>query len=448
MGRFWPHEHPRHAVRDNSLTLHNCLAPSKLHALASFFRNFNLRLVLVCAMAIAISFPTGVVSTAKFLLLLGALGFLVTAILRGHKLKNTTAPHWTSAAILLALAGLALSMLWATAPIDEALHAWTKHTKLAMVPVIILLLRTRAEALRAMTCFLAMQAIILLLSWLSWLHLPMPFPTFATAERKYLVFAGQLDQPIMMALAAAVFWHLRKDIGLRSRNGFIASVGIVTLSLLSVLGIQYGRTGQVVAMATVAITIFWTVPRRYKILALLSPLVVAALAFAVSPQVQTRMGQVWQESNSYKASGDIESSSGERLNYWRRSLQAIAEQPVQGYGVGSWNMQYNRMEGGKGRIHTYQIRNPHEEFLLWTVEAGLFGLLLLAGIFIASFRDSLRMQSSAQRATFSTILAILIACAFNSALFDAAIGDFLCVCLGLCLAWGLRQGDGHPSRAV
>ncbi len=399
-------------------------------------------------MAIAISFPTGVVSTAKFLLLLGGLVFFVTAILRGQKLKNAAVPHWTSAAVLLALAGLALSMLWTTAPLDEALHAWTKHTKLVMIPVIILLLRTRTEALRAMTCFLAMQAIILLLSWLSWLHVPMPFPTFAKPGEDYLVFAGHLDQPIMMALAAAVFWHLRKDIGLCSRNGFIASVAIAVLSLLNILGIQFGRTGQVVAMAMLAAAIFWTIPRRYKMLAVISPIMVAALVFAASPQVQTRMGQVWQESSSYQASGDIASSSGERLNYWRRSLQAIAEQPVQGYGVGSWNMQYNRMEGGKGRFHTYQIRNPHEEFLLWAVEAGLFGLLLLAGIFIASFRDSLRMQNSAQRATISAILATLIACAFNSALFDAAIGDFLCVCLGLCLAWGLRQGDAHPSLAV
>ncbi len=31
------------------------------------------------------------------------------------------------------------------------------------------------------------------------------------------------------------------------------------------------------------------------------------------------------------------SSSGERLNFWHRSVQAIAERPWSGFGVGSFN---------------------------------------------------------------------------------------------------------------
>jgi O-antigen ligase len=130
---------------------------------------------------------------------------------------------------------------------------------------------------------------------------------------------------------------------------------------------------------------------------------------------------------------------GERLNYWRRSLQAIRERPVAGFGVGSWNMQYNRLEGGKGRLHTWNIRNPHQEFLLWMVEAGILGMLMIGAVFGAAIKDSLRMHTAAQRAAQSAVLAIGVSCLFNASLYDAQVGDYLCVALAIVLAFGLRS---------
>ena len=64
--------------------------------------------------------------------------------------------------------------------------------------------------------------------------------------------------------------------------------------------------------------------------------------------------------------------------------------------------------------------------------------MLLLGIFGSIFRVSLRMEVAPRRATQSTLLAIVIACLFNCALYDALIGDYLCVTLALCLAAGLK----------
>lgn len=389
-------------------------------------------------MAAAVSFPMGVISTAKALLLVGGLLVLLTDMWGRKQFRATRVPHWSSIAIFLALGGLALSLLWTTAPSDEAAHAWAKHAKLAMIPLIVALLQTRAEALRAVTWFLGAQALVLVLSWLQVFHVPLPFPTQSSPGRDYLVFAGHLDQPIMTGLATAVFWHLRGELGLAGRRGLSVASAVVALASVNVLVIQFGRTGHLVALALLGAAVFWAIPRRYKLLALLSPVIVAGAIAAGSPQVQHRMALVWQESSNYQSSGNIESSSGERLNYWKRSLQAFVERPLAGYGVGSWNMQYNRMEGGKGRFHTWQIRNPHQEFLLWMVEAGLAGLLLLCGVFAAAVRDGLRAQAAAQRAVLSVVIAMLVSCIFNSALFDAQIGDYLCTALALALAFSLR----------
>ena len=104
-------------------------------------------------------------------------------------------------------------------------------------------------------------------------------------------------------------------------------------------------------------------------------------------------------------------------------------------------MQYNRMEGGKGRFHTHQIRNPHQEFLLWMVEMGAIGLALLVGVFAAAARDARQMPVPARRAVASMLIAMAVSCIFNSALYDAQIGDYLCVALGLALAIGWRTRD-------
>ena len=94
------------------------------------FRSLNLRLVLACVLALAVSFPTAVIGLAKALALVGTLGLLLVQAWRGRTSGagvKSSAMDWTSAAVLIALAAMAVSLSWTTAPLDEAVHAWVKH---------------------------------------------------------------------------------------------------------------------------------------------------------------------------------------------------------------------------------------------------------------------------------------------------------------------------------
>ena len=75
------------------------------------------------------------------------------------------------------------------------------------------------------------------------------------------------------------------------------------------------------------------------------------------------------------------------------------------------------------------------------------GIVLLIGILASIFRLSLRMDVAERRATQSALLATVIACLFNCALYDALIGDHLCVTLALCLAAGLKP-DAQVCRPL
>jgi O-antigen ligase len=91
--------------------------------------------------------------------------------------------------------------------------------------------------------------------------------------------------------------------------------------------------------------------------------------------------------------------------------------------------------------------NPHQEYLLWSVELGVGGLLLFVAALVCVARDALRFPRPVKRATLAVLCAITIACLFNSALYDDLMGDFLCISLGLLMAMGTRRtgtGTGAP----
>ena len=130
------------------------------------------------------------------------------------------------------------------------------------------------------------------------------------------------------------------------------------------------------------------------------------------------------------------SSSGLRLHFWHRSVQSIKESPLLGSGVGSWSNEYNRIEK-KFTLKNVEVNkrgNPHQEYLLWGVQLGIPGILLFLGFLVAVFRDTLTADTAPARAAQSVLVALAVACFFNSSVYDALIGDFFCVALGLMLA--------------
>jgi O-antigen ligase len=132
---------------------------------------------------------------------------------------------------------------------------------------------------------------------------------------------------------------------------------------------------------------------------------------------------------------------GWRFNAWHRSLQALQDQPLVGHGVGSWTPAVKKFEGPKAD-ETFGLNNysnPHQEYLLWGVELGIFGILLLVLLMACVIWDSRHFSQSYQRACLSILATVSVASLFNSIIFDDLIGDYLCISLGLLLAAGYRE---------
>ena len=275
-----------------------------------------------------------------------------------------------------------------------------------------------------------------------------PLPWVAEHTTQNVVFSTYLDQSIMLAATAAVFWHLRQD-GLWPKwLGLAAAL----LALANALLLLEGRTGYLIALSSLSLGLMWAMPSRYRLATMVvTPLVVLLTLSLVSTQIHERITKIVSESVSYSQSQQVGSgdSSGWRLNAWRRSLQAMAAKPLYGYGVGAWTPAVKQFEDSKVATQLYgegNHSNPHQEYLLWGVELGIGGLLLLLALMIAVARDALRFPTNIQRATLSVLAAMAIASLFNSTLYDDWIGDFFCISLGLLLAMGSRSATSTETK--
>lgn len=345
--------------------------------------------------------------------------------------------------ILLALVVMAASTLWSTGSVNEVLLAVTKHGKLILIPVLLYLIRSRREARIALTFFVGGQVSLLMSTWLLFAGIPIPWAISKEAGFSYAVFSSYLDQSIMTAVLAAVCWHMRIHATTRYRT--LLSLTVSGLALACVFFIFQGRTGHLVAVMLVTLALLWEMPRRFRVGMVAIPFVLLLVLAATSGKVSQGLMEIGSSIESFNNVGDISTSSGTRLNLWHRSLQSIAENPWRGTGVGSWNQEFNRLEARHAPASFVRITgNPHQEYLLWGVELGMLGIALLCTVLLALYRDSLRLEQSARRATQSILAALALACLFNSALYDALIGDFFCVALALVLAFGVHATP--PAR--
>ncbi len=387
------------------------------------------------------------ISISKLLLVILGLGVLLFArripasdrLLKGLR---------TPIAILVVLTAFAISLLWTVAPQDDALGSLVKYGKLLMVVLLLITIRNRREAIYALCSFAVAQTFLLASSWMLFAHLPVPWATSHMALTQYAVFSSYLDQGIISSVFAALCWHLR---GLApGRFGRKLAIFIACAALANVFFVLMGRSAHVISIVLISIAIMWELPKKYRPLIVLLPFMLAAGLFFASSKVRDRLTLVQTEVSAYSDKQKSVTSSGIRLNLWSTALQAIGEHPVAGSGIGSWSTQFNRLQREKDPAHIDIAGNgnPHQEFLLWGVQLGIPGILLFTALLFSMWRDTLKMATPYARATQSTLLALAVACLFNSSLYDAQIGDFFCVLIGLLLALGrqtLAEPITHPT---
>jgi O-antigen ligase len=357
----------------------------------------------------------------------------LVSLWRAGELRWARSDYFTFTAIAIGLAWLYLSLLWSEGGDGERMVSFMRHARLWVLPAVYYLIETRRDAFKVLIALVIGQIFVVGSSWLLWLGVPLPWALTVYHSSMGVVFASTLEQPVMSTLMLVIVWFLRTEISQKWRQAVVMLT--IVLTITNVFFVMTGRTGYLVMLLAISLAIYWLLPKKFRLVAVLLPIVMAISLGFVSTRFQTKMAEIKRDVLEYQK-GNFDTSQAQRLDYWAKSLGAIGDKPLIGHGVGSWRVNYIRL-GGADKVNPPS--NPHQQFLLWAVEGGLVGLAFLLAIFIAIYRDSHQLDSAAQQALRATLAITILMGMMNCPLFGAGMGEFIFLIMGALLATKQRQ---------
>jgi O-antigen ligase len=110
--------------------------------------------------------------------------------------------------------------------------------------------------------------------------------------------------------------------------------------------------------------------------------VIAAIAWTASPQLEGTVSTFKRDYQLYEENG-TSTSIGERLQYWQKSLRFFAEAPVIGHGTGATQGLFEKVATGPAVLAAGKvINNPHNQTLNVAVQWGALGVAVLFAMWL------------------------------------------------------------------
>jgi O-antigen ligase len=206
----------------------------------------------------------------------------------------------------------------------------------------------------------------------------------------------------------------------------------VLLCLANLIAFATGRSGVVVLLTTLGMTVLLQFRGWRRVAALLAIPLLGLAAYGASPIIQQRFAQGWSEMLDHEQQTEL-TSMGMRVVIWRTTADLIAERPLLGYGMGGFPPAYAQraLRNGPGWQST-PTPDPHNQYLFIEAEAGVLGLLAFAGLLIAATRQSVPMPYRA--VGLSLLAAWCMTSVFSSHFRNFNEGHMIAILLGAFLA--------------
>jgi O-antigen ligase len=350
-----------------------------------------------------------------------------------------------SLAALLILAALAASVTYTVAPHDSAWNWVAKYDKLMLLPFAVIAFRQSNWAPIVQRSWFITLCVILLLSTTNYLGLTAIGPAHASAlpTSRAWVFKNH----IAAGMFGALLFYQAADLALSARKALsrAAYAGVAVWSLVNVFVMLQGRTGQVIALLLILVigVRFVLLLRKQSVLrAWLAACVLAlagvALVVAVGTMRNGRLAEVSSEVQQYHQS-DAVTSSGLRLEWYKRGLGLYRQRPVIGYGAGGLQVQFEKLSAGKTAAEGQLTSNPHNEYLLMAVQLGSVGLLLFINLIVQIARGSRTLDPRSRHLLLGWLAIFTIGSLANSLLLDFAEGHLIVLLAGILLGCGERS---------
>lgn len=400
-------------------------------------RSVALRCSQGCGIALGASIPVSV-ALDNVLIALLALCWLAAGGFREQWARLRRNP--VAGAALLLLGYLALGLAW-SADHGAGGHTLGKYADLLLLPLLALpfaAIRERRRGLAALAAALAVSLAVSVAAALGGIPENALVPA---AFDNPVAFKLSVTHGWLMALGAFGCGVAALHAGPGRRRWLLTA--LAALFVVDVLWWVQGRTGYAVAAVLLIYFCAAAGGRRGAAAAVLLTVLLGSGAYWSSATFQQRLDRAAAEFRAWRAGGAIPESSsiGQRLEFYRVSIAAVAERPLMGFGTGSFPKVY-RERAGADAVAT---DNPHNDYLLLAVQGGIPAAALYLLLLGLQWRWAARLPDPGHQALArGLVLAMGVGSLFNSFLLDHTEG-LLYAWLGGLLFAGLPPGRERMS---
>lgn len=367
-----------------------------------------------CAIGVVASLPWSTSATG-ILIVLWLVCLLPTLDLAAIREQVFTAAGGLP--ILLWLLGAA-GMVWADVSWADRIDGLGGFHKLLIIPLVLAHFRRTERGAWMLVAFLLsctplLAASYALLEWpqLTWRG----YQSYrGVLVKDYTAQGGEFVLCVFFLLPIA--WRMR-----RTRPW--AALGLLLLATLFAADFLYvipGRTALPVAAVLVLLLAFWQFGWRKGGVFLLLAMAAALAVWQSSPFLRSQVSLVPQEIREYE-SENVRTRSGERLEFWKRSVSFIAEAPMIGHGTGTIRELFRRSAVGNTGASATISPNPHNQTLAVAIQLGAIGVIALYAMWIGHLL-LFRGTTLADWIGLVIVVQNIVSSLFNSHLFDFTQG--------------------------
>jgi len=338
----------------------------------------------------------------------------------------------------------AVGTLWSDAPWGVRLYALSPVTKLLALPLLLYHFERTKRGLWVFAAFLISCTLLMAVSWLVLLD-PGLSLKHGDAERGIFV-KNYIDQSkefalCVVALVYPIVTLLRDQ---KNRHSLLL-IAIAVSFIVNMTFVVVSRTALVTLPVMLAVFALMHLKWRANVILFAGTVVLAALAWMASPQLQATTEKFTRDYRIYKELNQP-TSIGVRLEFYRKSLHFFAEAPLIGHGTGSTRGLFEAAATGPAVLAAGQvIGNPHNQTLNVAVQWGSVGVVILYAMWLVHLL-LFRGEGLVAWIGLMVVLQNVFSSLFNSHLFDFHEGWMYVLGVGVAGGAMLRENMGKAAR--
>jgi O-antigen ligase len=330
----------------------------------------------ILAVAIAVSLPWSTSATA---ILVGVWFFSLLPVLRLEELRREILTPAGGLPVLLVLLGIA-GMLWADVTLLERWKGLDSFLKLLAIPLLLVQFRRSERGTWVFAGYL-LSCIALLVVTAVVMAVPPLAATFLHEDNVIVKNAATQSGEFVICIFGLLY--LLVGTGEQKRWPWVLAGTAVILGMLA--NIFYVSTGRTALVAIFVLLVLLVIKiRNVKTIAglLAAAIVLGVIAWMSSPYLRERIQAVGGEVQKYERMNE-RTSTGERLEFWKKSLEFIRHTPVIGHGTGSIRLLFEKAAAGQTGAAGVAAANPHNQTLAVGIQLGVLGIAVLWAMWVA-----------------------------------------------------------------